>query len=350
MARFSRVVLPDYPHNIKKSISLFITSFIFAGVICMSTAFGSGNDFTNYRKAWFTIEFEAQQMGLDIRVNDIPVFNIDDTGFMTLELPVNEYLINGDNEVSVTAHPLFDGDDEQMGSFVENTKVEVGLYIREEDENSEKRKLIDKVLIRPEIAYWESSNEPVARFIGDIKSENHTSLQIVKDADVLSYPGYGVFNKQVTTTWKIKSLETTLPRWAWQDGQNLTNDEASYQSLLNAYRRLYNAFKDKDINEVKKIAQERSKELAVAYYLGDSDAGFEYSAVSKDINHPTIELYEKLALHNSKFELLGHGKLARIMNAAHTHPILFLDYENEQTYKHQFMWYKNKNNEWVLIR
>ncbi len=316
----------------------------------MSTAFGSGNDFTNYRKAWFTIEFEAQQMGLDIRVNDIPIFNIDDTGFMTLELPVNEYLINGDNEISVTAHPLFDDDDEQLDEFVEGTKVEVGLYVREDGEPAEKRKLIDKVLIRPEIAYSESSNETVAQFIGDMEGKNHTALEVKKDTQVLNYPGYGIYKKQVTTSWAVKNLITKLPRWSWQDGLEISNNDESYKSLLNAYNALYISFKNKDLDNVKRIAELRSKELAIAYYLGDAEAGFDYSAMGKDIDHPTIKLYEELYLDYTKFELFGNNKMARIMGGAHAHPIVFVDEETGQPIFNQFMWYKNKNNEWVLIR
>ena len=316
----------------------------------MNTATGSSNDFTNYKKVWFTIEFEAQQMGLDIRLNDITVFNIDDTGFTTLELPVNEYLINGDNEISVTVHPLFDDNDEQLDNFVEGTKVEVGLYVREDSDPSGKRRLIDKVLIRPEIAYLDSSNEPVARFIGDIKSENHTSIQITKDAHVLEYPGYGIYKKQVKTSWLIKNVDTILPRWAWQDGLIISDDPKTYESLLSAYSELHKAFLNKNLDMIKQIAYSRSKELAIAYYLGEPDDGFAYSGLGKDIDHPTIKLYEKLALEDAKLDILANGKLARITDAGHIQPILFIDHETGQPYLNQFLWYKNTNNEWVLIR
>ncbi len=316
----------------------------------MNTATGSGNDFTSYKKAWFTIEFESQQMGLDIRLNDITVFNIDNTGFMTLELPVNEYLIKGDNKISITAHPLFDDDDEQLDEFVEGTKVEVGLYVREDGEPAEKRKLIDKVLIRPEIAYWESSNEPVAQFIGDMKSKDHTPLKTKKDAHVLNFPGYGNYKKQVKTSWLVKNVATNLPRWAWQDGLIINDDPKTYESLLSAYSALHKALLNKNLDKVKEIAYPRSKELAIAYYLGDAEDGFVYSTLGKNIDHPTIKLYENLALEGAKLDILAGGKLARIMEGGHIQPIVFVDMETEQFYQPQFMWFKNKNNEWVLIR
>ncbi len=350
MARFYRVVIPEYPHNIKKPISLFITSFIFAGVICMSTAFGSGNDFTNYRKAWFTIEFEAQQMGLDIRVNDIPVFNIDNTGLMTLEVPINQFIINGDNEIKVIAHPLFDEDDEQMDDFVAGTKVEVGLYIRDDGEPAEKRKLIDKVLIRPDLAYLDSTHEAVDRFSGEEGSENNTEQKVTRDAHVLDYPGYGNFKKQVVTTWDVKNVSTNFPRWAWQDGKEIIDDEATYNSLLAAYKVLYDAFQEKDLHKIEDILHTHSSERAVAFHLKDAEAGFDNLSLERFIDHPTIKLHGELFVEYTKLDIFGNNKLARIMSGAHTQPIAFIDEETDQPYLPQFIWYKNSNNEWIQIR
>ncbi len=56
----------------------FLSSLLLiTGIFIMNTASSSSNDFTNYKKPWFTIEFKAKPIGVDIRLNDIPVFNID---------------------------------------------------------------------------------------------------------------------------------------------------------------------------------------------------------------------------------------------------------------------------------
>ena len=60
----------------------------------MSTSLSS-NNITNYKKPFISIEFNAKRLGVEIRVNDIPAFVIENTGFMTLEVPVSEYIING---------------------------------------------------------------------------------------------------------------------------------------------------------------------------------------------------------------------------------------------------------------
>ena len=332
-------------------IRQLLAAFILIISSNMNNALSADTNFTSYKKAWFTIEFEAQQMGLDIRVNDIPIFNIDNTGFMTLEVPINQYIINGDNHIQVTAHPLFDDDDEQqMNNFVADTIVEVGLYIREDEEPAEKRKLIDKILIRPEQAYLDEPHESVARFTGGMRSENHSEPNVTKDAHVLDYPGYGNFKKQVVTSWVIKNLATNFPRWAWQDGKEIVDDESTYNSLLAAYKVLYDAFENKDLDKIKAILKNHSAERAEAFHLENADAGFDNLSLERLIDHPTIKLHSELFVEYTKLDIFGNNRLARIMSGAHTQPIAFIDEETGQPYLPQFIWYKNSNNHWVQIR
>lgn len=330
-------------------IKHFRVLIILIGAFYMSTSYSSNIDYNSYKKPWFTIEFTTTPMGVDIRLNDIPVFNTDDTGFITLEMAVNEYIINGNNEIKITTHPRFDDNDEQVDSYTEAAKMEVSIYVREESESTDKRKKINKVTIQPSIAYLESTDQPVA--VLEINTnEGHVLLVPTKNSKLLDYPGYGVYKKQVETILEINNLITKLPPWAWQEGKAISGNEAQYQSLLKSYENLHNHFLSKNLDAVKKMALKRSTELSIAYYLRDAQAGFEYSALGKDIDHPTIKIFEKLYLDYTKFDIVGNGKLARIMSGARTHPIVFVNHENQQTYNHQFMWYLNKNNEWILIR
>jgi hypothetical protein len=331
-------------------IIALIISAALTGAFYMNTAFSSDHDFTKYNKARFTIEFEVQQMGLNIRLNDIPVFNIDNTGFMTLEVPVNQYILNGDNEIKVIAHPLFDDEGEQTESYISDTEVKVGLYVREDGESTENRRLIDQVLIKPEIAYIEDSRKPVAKFIGSVSNESHTPLVTTKDAQILDYPDYGVFKKQVVTTWTVKNIKTTFPRWSWQDGIDISDNESTYESLLQAYGELHQAFATHDLDAVKSIVKYNSRERAIAFHLNDEEAGFDNLSLEKYINHSTIKLYEDLALDGAKLEILANGKLARIMDGGDIQPILFVNHETELFYQPQFLWYLNKQNNWVQIR
>jgi len=316
----------------------------------MSTSCSSNNDFSSYKKPNFTIEFSAKRLGLEIRVNDIPAFSSENTGFMTLEIPVNEYMINGKNSLSIITHPLFDDDDEQEEDYIPGSSVNVALYIREDDEPTDNRVLIDNVVITPGNAYLQTPNDPVALQEGQSNASQDSKFNIIKDAKVLDYPLYGNFIKQVITTWAIEDIKSNLPRWQWQDGATIPSSQATYKSLSTAYSKLHTAFMRKDLTSVKQLSEQRSKELAIAYHLKNTDAGFDYSALGKHIDHETIKIYEKVFLDHTKLEVFGHGKLARIMDGGKNHPVVFSDIKTEQLYQPQFMWYLNKNNEWVLIR
>ncbi len=327
------------------ALYLIFTIILTMGALNVNTAESGTINYSLYQKPYFTIEFTAQRMGVNIRLNDIPVYDVDNSGFMTLELPANEYMINGKNELTVITYPLFDDEDEQTNEYIDGSTLNVGLYVREDEDNSNTRKLISRVEITPGNAYTIGEHE-VAKYTNQ---STGTPISVTKDASVLDYPGYGVYKKQVATTWHIDNIETKLPRWQWQDGDIIKNDESHYNTLLHAYEALHKALSDKDLNLVKSISSNRSKELATAYYLGSEDAGFEYSALGKDMYSDTASLYEQLYLDYTKFEIIGNGKLARIFSGAHFQPILYGNYDTGQIYKYQFMWYL-KNGKWILIR
>ncbi len=313
----------------------------------MSTNCNANNDLSHYKKPYFSIEFTAKRLGVNIYLNDIPIFNIKNTGFMTLEVPVNEYIINGNNEIKAITFPLFNDDDEQNDEYIDGASIDIGLYIREDDAPTEKKQLISKVSITPNNAYLNSPTEQIAIFVDS--KENSTPISTNKEATILNYPTYGNYKKQVVSKWNINNLKSSLPHWQWQDGELIKNNEDTYKSLLKAYKELHDAFSRKDLAMVKKISLPRSKEFSSAYYLTNTEAGFERSALGKDIDHPSIKLYEKLATDVSTLEVFASGKLARIIDGADIHPILFIDDDSGQFYQHQFKWQKN-NNEWVLIR
>ena len=334
--------------------SIFFLHFkyliILLGAFYMNTGFSANNDFSYYKKPYFTIEFSAKRLGVDIRLNDIPVFNIDNTGFMTLEFPVNQYIINGNNEIKAITFPLFNDDDEQDNNYIDDSSIEISLFIREDGQETNTRKLLSHIQITPSFAYKEDKKNNTATFINNVTESEKNSLKVKINDNTLNYPLYGSFNKQVTTSWDIIDLKSSLPRWSWQDGSLITNDDISYKSLIDAYSQLHHAFIKNDLKKIKHISHERNNELAKAYYLENSDAGFEHSALGKHINHPTVKIHDTVYLDNTKFEIFGNGKLARIMNGADTHPIVFIDQETEQLYLPQFKWYRNSKNKWVLIR
>ena len=98
--------------KLKSALHLIYSIILTMGVFLVNIAESATIDYSSYQKPYFTIEFTAQRMGVNIRLNDIPVYDVQNSGFMTLELPVNEHVVSGENEISVITYPLFDDDDE----------------------------------------------------------------------------------------------------------------------------------------------------------------------------------------------------------------------------------------------
>jgi len=309
----------------------------------MSTAIAELNE---YKKPYYTLEFTGEQLGLEIRINDIPAFNVDNSGFMTLEIPINEYLIAKDNEIKVITFPRFDDNDEQNDNYISGNTLLLSIYVREDDEPSEKRVLLNQTLITPSNAYTKNSEEDIAVS----KTDKNTRFTFEINSSTINLLPYGVYKKQVVTSWKIPGITTKFPKWLWENSVVINNNKDTYNSLLNEYMSVYNAFKNKNIDKIKKISEYRSKELAAAYYLNDVEEGFKYSSFGEFINHKTAELYEELNTNNVTLQIVGNGKLARIIDGSGIHPVVFVNYDTEQVYKPQFVWCKNKNNEWFLIR
>lgn len=330
----------------QKTVHLTISLFI--GALFMSNVLAHAN---NYTQPYYTIEFTAQRLGFEIRVNDIPIFDIDNSGFMTQEVPINEYIVNGTNNITVITFPFFDDDDEQSIEYIDGVTLEISLYVREDsNKNSGSRELVSQAFIKPQLACNEKSELEVAILKKIPGSEQDLNITVTKNASTLNFPLYGVFNKQVLISWDVSELEVPFPLWAWHEGQVITDNKKSYKSLLEAYKKIHKAFLEKDLEKVKKINSQRSTELAISYYLGDKGNGFKYTAIGEYVDHPVAELYKQLYIEDTKLDILAKGKLARIMDGAGNHPVVFINDETGQIHSAQFMWYLNKNSEWILIR
>ena len=303
---------------------------------------------SKYSKPYYSIEIEARNLGVQIRVNDIPVFEVDDSGFLNTEVPINAFIKSDKNAISIITYPAFDDEDEQDEEYTEGSLVNVDLYVREDSDSTEKRQKINSLSIRPSKAYSDGEFDSVAVIDKIVNATDVVNVE--RDTSTLNFPLYGVYKKQVMTTWRISDMETPFSQWQWEKGKQIVDTRDNYQSLLKAYDELHRAFSQKNLDAIKKISTNRSKEYAEAYYLGSIDAGFEFSALGDYLNHPTAQLYNQLYTEDTKLEILANEKLARIIDGAGNQPVVFVDDESGLIHAAQFLWYKNKHNEWVLIR
>ena len=308
----------------------------------------SSDAINNFKKPYYTIYFTAVNLGVEIRLNDIPVYSEGNTHKMSLELPASEYIIDGINELKVITYTAFDDDGKLTDDYLDFSEITVGLYVREDGSPDSERVLISEATIYPSKAYQEENKSIVLN--PKSLDVDTASPSVQKDAKVLDYPLYGNYKKQVVSTWKTTPINSPFPRWEWQDGQTIPDNQETYDSLLKEYHKLFDAYKNKDLAALKAINQHRSHEMAISYHLENDDAGFEYTSVAKYLNHPDAELYKEVATQNSTLVVFADGKMATIQTSARTEPVVFVDYEDGIIHKIFNYWYKNKDGEWILIR
>lgn len=277
-------------------------------------------------KFYYGVDVDLNNVGIDIRVNNIPIYYDDEKGQMTAELPSPESIINGFNSLSLKAFLPYDGD-VISGSFEEGAYASAILFKQRMDNNSPKVPLL----------------KARVNLTGD-KYEVEIEDYISKKSKKFTKP----MTQNKTILVEVKAdIKSSFPQWAWQKGKIITTEDKS--SLLQAYKRIHNALLEKNLSKLKDLYSVRASEIAIAYYLPDIEAGFKKLSVGADMNDPELELYD-FNSENMEIEILANGKLARIVDADYDQPILYFNSQSQLLHLYKFMFYLNDENKWIMVR
>jgi len=278
----------------------------------------------------------------DIRLNDISIDFETNSGHSTVTYDVNPSIISGVNELKIIIFPFFEKEEPytQTDEFHLEAEVKAALYVHERG-NDKDKELLTQIHLLPRLGLDQIAGKSL-----DI--EGVGSVSIDRKNQPIVYPEKE-FKNQITATRKSISVQKNYPRWAWQDGQTIEDTKENFDSLLDSYKLLYEAFRSEDRKKLLALHAPRSKEYAKAYYLGGIEEGHEFMSTGKVLDHPRAELYEFL-LHRSKLDVFANGKMARIVNVANYHPVLFYEEETGLVHTMKFGFYKNQQGEWIMIR
>jgi len=306
-----------YKKNTFKFNGIFIfTLFILLKGITMAQATES--------KLYYGVDIDLYNVGVDIRVNDIPVYYDYSKGQLKTEVPAVSTIIDGNNTLSINAFLTKKSTEYETGAYVKATLFEQDLSF----ENS--RKII---LATTMITLTDNSASLVTEdFISKEKNNSEIELPQSKEASIT-----------VNTL-----INSPFPRWAWQDGQKLTNNNDTFTSLLNKYQEIHNVLENKNITELKKLYNERAKETAIAYHLPSTEAGIKKLSVGNDMNDPELQLF--FSTKAMEINILANGKLAQITNPLNGQPIVYVQSSPRLYHIYKFMFYKNAVGQWVMIR
>jgi len=283
---------------------------------------------TTYKKPYYGIKLDIAQVGVDIRLNDIPIYFDDDKGQLTIDLPAPSSVINGENELKIIAFTPYIDDENKMEKFLPGSEVNATLYVQEYDDPDNKKEILTNIFIK----FNDKNQAEVIKPDNNLEKEN---IELSTD------------NKAIITR-KIK-INSQFPQWQWESGKLISNTKENYESLLQAYKKIYFAFKNKDSDEVFKIYNDKAKEISIAYHLNSLSDGHKKISTGEDMNDNDLELYD-FWTEGMVLDIYANGRLARLINEDTTQPIIFIDRSAGAIHTHKFGFYKDKNNEWILIR
>lgn len=295
----------------------------------------------------FRLSLRAAQCVLEVRLNDVPVFGDVTGAALSLDIPINEWLFQGPNEIQVLLSPLEEG-----GAYGDQAQIEV--ILQHKFSRDAVRNATEVGVLR-----WQRERGPVPgpMITEDSVPQEKTGAQDLHDEDapLLALPGQAEeLTWRVGEPQKLKNksirISTSLmlpPPWPgcpWKRGQLLPADSRTLfavQGLLRAYhQRLQHGGHD-DFLKLRRAA------LEAAYYLPpaevDDALGFPPLLQRKDWR------LEPLPEKGLKLELAGGGRLARLLDEGTGEGPLILVNEAAGVSAALDAWWMF-DGEWKLIR
>lgn len=266
---------------------------------------------------FFYLHGQFSEVKVEIRVNDIPVL-VDGTEDMSsVSMPINDALVSGQNTVDVMLTP-----------------------------SGANAKFTSACSMSLEIIRSASMTRSAERHaIGSLDIEDCSDTKALSQR----YPGVTQSNNRMTYSIKIDAGDI-FPRWAWQDGLDIKQDQAEFDSLLKAYSDIHALFQAKDAKALEQRLSLKTDEFKQCFFAESIDAAKKrvlYTELLQDKSAKLQPLWKK----NMQLQLFAHGKLARIADPDGDSPIIFLTGESGNTaYVVKLIFMKNQHGDWVVVR
>ncbi len=300
---------------------------LLTGISIMNAVFAD----TIYKEPLFSLEFNIYGTGVEIRLNDIPVLHNDAEGETTSQKPIPESIINGENVLTVKSFPLKANNNQ----YLDGAYVEAIISVREKDAPVNNNKAIIQLKLNP--------TNPDNKLLEGTLSDAGDN-----DAIILNH------NKNLTIVKRSTNIESPFPRWAWQDGQLIDDSEKNFSDLLKKYKQVWSALNSKDINVIHSLYDTAATDFAAAYHYKNKSDGHRIMNTGGMINESEWNLgdIEKfLTKRKYIMRIYANGLLAEIVDTKDKKsPVMYLNPTNRIISFQKFGFYKNKNNEWIMIR
>ncbi len=292
----------------------------------MNTVFAG----TNYEQSIFSLEFNIYGTGVEIRLNDIPVYYHDAQGQVSSQKPIPESIIDGENVLTIKSFPLEeDGCEYQPGAYVEAV-----ISVRKKNAPLNDAKTLLQLKLNP--------TNPKENLLDNTLAKLGNSARVILEG----------CDKQVVAERRIH-INSPFPRWAWQNGQAIDNTPDNFDTLLTIYKEIWSALDSGDKGKVRELYDFAAQEFAWAYHYQDKKHGHRIMNTGGLIGDEDWKLgsmskfLEKFDYH---LDIFSNGKMARILDQKNRSPIVYLSRRAKIINIQKFVFYKNKAGEWVMIR
>ena len=117
------------------------------------------------------------------------------------------------------------------------------------------------------------------------------------------------------------TLEGAFPTWSWMKGHEIPDTPVVRARLLQEMQAFYRALKAKDEHTIRALTRRKAREIGRAYH-GDEEEGHGMIEFLDHVADPEMALLP-FAEEGLELEILGHGRLARLLTPEGFGPIAF---------------------------
>jgi hypothetical protein len=307
-------------------------------------------------KPYFTIYLESTNMFGPIELNR-QLLSLEERGKTEVELPVNQYIKSGENELSV----LLVTDDPDNKKYKAQTHVKMTLRVRPSGSDPQQN------ITLATLEFSGAKANTGVGIEGDIHNHRLNSkkdFSVDQKGDILIGDVTSWDFQQIgdVVSRKITLPAIGLPRWAFFDSDDITNvkgddvnglmsDDSRSKlvaELLPIYTSIWNALKSKNITPILPLFEERNREYDAAFYRKPgTTARMLADALKESATEPDRKLFP-ITSDNIEPQVYDNDKLARLMQNSED-GLIGLNYVGGGSEVYDII-LRKKNGRWIITR
>lgn len=330
-------------------------------------------------KPFFSVRVDVSGCRYEVRINDVTVVS-DQNGYpVTVNFPVNEYIANGENELTVYLMPLVeDIYEETTTELTKDCKGFVALQVRQSGTPDSENQEISRIQFNgpvdnPDLLSGSTQAVKLDSTNGFAQSENgDVSVSEVQSVTwafrdnikpEINFPEY--FSRPQSKFLPIEKgikvsqnlfLKSNLPDWAWLQSEKINAHENVRLELYQEFLSLQNLLLSDKLSDstLYPLFAERTKELSQAYYVSEKEMepdGIIRCAKDK-ANYEFLEIEEPIEKEKFSFsvQVYGDNRLAAILTWDGGHRLIYNEVAEDGGSKVFPIIFRKQNGKWIITR